>query len=146
MATKSKGAKAPGTAVDPETLLARAPSHRWQRGCEPEEVTLDRDSKRRTQRVHDAVRSLERSGRISGAHCLEESTKGLFAFNARVHPEMLPTNGPCDLSEFCSKQDNLSVQGSRDREGLFGANGGVSPTVQTEVEQGAPCQGEKTEK
>ena len=70
MSKKSKGAsKAPGIGtVDPDALIARAPSHRWQRGCEPEEVHLDPDSKRRTQRVHDAVRSLERSGRIGGAH------------------------------------------------------------------------------
>ena len=68
MAKKSRGANRPRTAVDPETLIARAPAHRWQRGCEPQEVALDPDSKRKTQRVHDAVRSLERSGRITGAH------------------------------------------------------------------------------
>ena len=47
---------------------AKAPAHRWQRGCEPEEVALVPGSPRRTQRIHDAVKALEKSGRIGGVH------------------------------------------------------------------------------
>ena len=54
--------------VDPSAPNATAPSARWQRGCEPEEVYTAPDTPMRTQRVYDAVRALERSGRCTGAH------------------------------------------------------------------------------
>ena len=67
MSKKSKaGGSCPATNVDPDTLIARATAHRWQRRCEAEKVALDPGSKRRARRVYDAVRGLAKSGRISG--------------------------------------------------------------------------------
>ena len=53
---------------DPSAPNDVAPRARWQRGSEPEEVYLVPGTPMRTQRVHDAVRALERSGRCTGAH------------------------------------------------------------------------------
>ena len=71
MAKKSKVPAAYKDAVesrDTNGPNAVAPRERWQRGCEPEQVALVPGSPRRTQIVHDAVRDLEKSGRITGAH------------------------------------------------------------------------------
>ena len=54
--------------TDPSAPNATAPAARWQRGSEPEEVYVVPGTPMRTQRVHDAVRALERSGRCTGAH------------------------------------------------------------------------------
>ena len=58
----------PTPSKDKNAPNSKAPAHRWQRGCESEEVALERGSARRTQRVFDAVKALEKSGRIGGSH------------------------------------------------------------------------------
>lgn len=74
MATKKKSAKV--KAAHPEIGElgeTRAPAERWQRGSEPELVTIDdeptsgRDLRPRVQRVLTGLRQLERTGRIDGA-------------------------------------------------------------------------------
>lgn len=54
--------------ADPSAPNDVAPRSRWQRGSEPEEVYLNPGVPMRVQRVHDAVRALERTGRCTGAH------------------------------------------------------------------------------
>ncbi len=54
--------------VDPSAPNDVAPRSRWQRGSEAEEVYLIPGAPMRTQRVHDAVRSLEKTGKCTGAH------------------------------------------------------------------------------
>ena len=71
MSKKTKNSSPPTEETktkDPRAPQTRAPRERWQRGCAKEEIYALPDAPTRTQRVYDAVRHLEKEGRITAGH------------------------------------------------------------------------------